>query len=247
MNLNIIFSPIFSFFFRIQTVHSVNGSVFTISRVDRLNMGAYLCIASNGIPPSVSKRVMLIVHCEYNPPEHASPTSIVTITQNIIASSSTSTTYSQCQWNGIAVVVWTAAAECSVVSIDDDDGLFSIVFDCHNYCYHLCWTGNSTTAIQISVERSEVTGWVCVLQIILLLLSEMELPISVTFIAIVDSYWGSGKAPCWCMNKVLIVRFEFLFNRTYIYRVLMRTNQQRIGFFSSAIARRTVLAYGLQR
>jgi len=28
-------------------------------------MGAYLCIASNGIPPTVSKRVMLIVHCEY--------------------------------------------------------------------------------------------------------------------------------------------------------------------------------------
>ncbi|KAK9504922.1 hypothetical protein O3M35_009089 [Rhynocoris fuscipes] len=25
-------------------------------------MGAYLCIASNGVPPSVSKRIMLIVH-----------------------------------------------------------------------------------------------------------------------------------------------------------------------------------------
>uniref|UniRef100_A0A182JC76 Uncharacterized protein n=1 Tax=Anopheles atroparvus TaxID=41427 RepID=A0A182JC76_ANOAO len=25
-------------------------------------MGAYLCIASNGVPPTVSKRVMLIVH-----------------------------------------------------------------------------------------------------------------------------------------------------------------------------------------
>uniref|UniRef100_T1GMI6 Ig-like domain-containing protein n=1 Tax=Megaselia scalaris TaxID=36166 RepID=T1GMI6_MEGSC len=25
-------------------------------------MGAYLCIASNGVPPSVSKRVTLIVH-----------------------------------------------------------------------------------------------------------------------------------------------------------------------------------------
>ena len=27
-------------------------------------MGPYLCIASNGIPPSVSKRIMLIVHCK---------------------------------------------------------------------------------------------------------------------------------------------------------------------------------------
>ena len=28
-------------------------------------MGAYLCIAKNGIPPSVSKRIMLRVTCEY--------------------------------------------------------------------------------------------------------------------------------------------------------------------------------------
>ncbi|XP_017873083.1 PREDICTED: hemicentin-2, partial [Drosophila arizonae] len=42
-----------------------NGSFLTIAKVNRLNMGAYLCIASNGIPPTVSKRVMLIVHCKY--------------------------------------------------------------------------------------------------------------------------------------------------------------------------------------
>lgn len=28
-------------------------------------MGAYLCIAYNGVPPSVSKRITLIVHCKY--------------------------------------------------------------------------------------------------------------------------------------------------------------------------------------
>jgi hypothetical protein len=33
--------------------------------VNRLHMGAYLCIASNGVPPTVSKRIMLIVHCTY--------------------------------------------------------------------------------------------------------------------------------------------------------------------------------------
>ncbi|KAF4532674.1 hypothetical protein B566_EDAN002909 [Ephemera danica] len=27
-----------------------------------MHMGAYLCIASNGVPPTVSKRIMLIVH-----------------------------------------------------------------------------------------------------------------------------------------------------------------------------------------
>lgn len=28
-------------------------------------MGAYLCIASNGIPPTVSKRIMVIVNCKF--------------------------------------------------------------------------------------------------------------------------------------------------------------------------------------
>ncbi|KAK9504921.1 hypothetical protein O3M35_009088 [Rhynocoris fuscipes] len=41
---------------------SIEGPEFNITRVNRLHMGAYLCIASNGVPPSVSKRIMLIVH-----------------------------------------------------------------------------------------------------------------------------------------------------------------------------------------
>ncbi|KOB71160.1 hypothetical protein OBRU01_14244 [Operophtera brumata] len=42
--------------------NSVSGSVLQLVKVSRLQMGAYLCIASNGVPPSVSKRVMLVVH-----------------------------------------------------------------------------------------------------------------------------------------------------------------------------------------
>ncbi|XP_054268136.1 lachesin-like [Macrosteles quadrilineatus] len=38
------------------------GPILNITRVNRLHMGAYLCIASNGVPPSVSKRIVLIVH-----------------------------------------------------------------------------------------------------------------------------------------------------------------------------------------
>ncbi|XP_072756031.1 neurotrimin isoform X1 [Anoplolepis gracilipes] len=41
---------------------SVEGSSFNITKVNRLHMGSYLCIASNGVPPSVSKRIMLTVH-----------------------------------------------------------------------------------------------------------------------------------------------------------------------------------------
>lgn len=47
------------------SVPSVEGSNLVIPRVKRQHMGAYLCIASNGVPPSVSKRVTLIVHCKY--------------------------------------------------------------------------------------------------------------------------------------------------------------------------------------
>lgn len=46
-------------------VLSMEGASITIPRVNRLQMGAYLCIASNGVPPTVSKRVMLIVHCTF--------------------------------------------------------------------------------------------------------------------------------------------------------------------------------------
>ncbi|GFG32012.1 hypothetical protein Cfor_08531, partial [Coptotermes formosanus] len=45
-----------------QEVPSIEGPVFNITRVNRLHMGAYLCIATNGVPPTVSKRIMLIVH-----------------------------------------------------------------------------------------------------------------------------------------------------------------------------------------
>ncbi|KAJ3628424.1 hypothetical protein MTP99_015728 [Tenebrio molitor] len=45
-----------------QEVPSIDGTTFNISKVNRLHMGPYLCIASNGVPPSVSKRIMLRVH-----------------------------------------------------------------------------------------------------------------------------------------------------------------------------------------
>lgn len=51
--------------FILYTVNVVDGENLTISKVSRLHMGAYLCIASNGVPPSISKRVMLMVQCKY--------------------------------------------------------------------------------------------------------------------------------------------------------------------------------------
>ncbi|XP_042859449.1 lachesin-like, partial [Penaeus japonicus] len=39
----------------------VEGETLTMKKVSRLQMGSYLCIASNGIPPSISKRTHLRV------------------------------------------------------------------------------------------------------------------------------------------------------------------------------------------
>lgn len=44
---------------------SYNGNILNLSKVERRQMGAYLCIAANDVPPAVSKRVSLNVHCEY--------------------------------------------------------------------------------------------------------------------------------------------------------------------------------------
>ncbi|XP_052127695.1 neurotrimin-like [Frankliniella occidentalis] len=40
---------------------TAEGENYTIARVTREHMGAYLCIASNGVPPSISKRIGLTV------------------------------------------------------------------------------------------------------------------------------------------------------------------------------------------
>lgn len=55
--------------------------MLTLSKVTRSEMGAYMCIASNGVPPTVSKRMKLQVHCEYMPhnPFQASRTLIYTV------------------------------------------------------------------------------------------------------------------------------------------------------------------------
>ncbi|XP_060531570.1 lachesin-like [Cylas formicarius] len=43
-------------------VSSYQGEVLKLWKVTRDEMGAYMCIASNGVPPTVSKRIMVNVH-----------------------------------------------------------------------------------------------------------------------------------------------------------------------------------------
>lgn len=50
---------------KVERLASVEGEILLLMKVTRSEMGAYLCIAANGVPPSVSKRMMLHVHCKF--------------------------------------------------------------------------------------------------------------------------------------------------------------------------------------
>ncbi|KAJ4436915.1 hypothetical protein ANN_17047 [Periplaneta americana] len=56
-----------------ENVNVVDGELLHITKVSRLHMGAYLCIASNGVPPSISKRVALRVQCNPADAVHSQP------------------------------------------------------------------------------------------------------------------------------------------------------------------------------
>lgn len=37
-----------------------------LRHANRHSSGAYLCIASNGVPPTVSKRIIVVVNCKFS-------------------------------------------------------------------------------------------------------------------------------------------------------------------------------------
>ena len=47
-----------------ESVVSVTGPSLVLESVGQHHSGSYLCIASNGVPPSISKRVDLRVQCK---------------------------------------------------------------------------------------------------------------------------------------------------------------------------------------
>ena len=62
ITITIIMHACFFFTFIVQTVE---GNDLELQGITRSDMGPYLCIASNGIPSPVSKRIMLHVHCKW--------------------------------------------------------------------------------------------------------------------------------------------------------------------------------------
>lgn len=49
---------------RVERTQEVETEILALTKVTRSEMGAYLCLATNNVPPAVSKRMMLHVHCE---------------------------------------------------------------------------------------------------------------------------------------------------------------------------------------
>lgn len=54
---------IFCFF--VEVVKHVDGERLIMHQVSRMDMGGYYCIASNGIPPTVSKRFDVQINCKF--------------------------------------------------------------------------------------------------------------------------------------------------------------------------------------
>lgn len=42
-----------------------DGEELNLFKVSRQSMGAYLCIASNGVPPAISRRMHIDITCKY--------------------------------------------------------------------------------------------------------------------------------------------------------------------------------------
>ena len=60
------------------------GEQLDLIRVSRTEMGAYLCIAQNSVPPSISKRIILNVECKLQSLYHSKIYTLVLIDEYII-------------------------------------------------------------------------------------------------------------------------------------------------------------------
>ena len=56
----------------VTSVPEITGHELTLVSVKREQMGAFLCIANNNVPPAVSRRISLSVHCKNHSYHHIS-------------------------------------------------------------------------------------------------------------------------------------------------------------------------------
>ena len=64
MKRNIVYWSLYHISILFSEKNEVRGEVLDLIRISRTEMGAYLCIARNGVQPAVSKRIILNVDCK---------------------------------------------------------------------------------------------------------------------------------------------------------------------------------------
>lgn len=66
LNSNLLNRLTFNIDFNLKSsATEVEGSVLELPKISRLDMGVYHCIASNGVPPTKSKRIFVSVDCKF--------------------------------------------------------------------------------------------------------------------------------------------------------------------------------------
>ena len=75
----------------------IEGNTLVLTKLTRADGGAYLCIAQNGVPSPVSKRIMVHVHCKSSQIKHLIECKISTLF--LISSSKSARLTEPCQHN----------------------------------------------------------------------------------------------------------------------------------------------------
>ncbi|XP_064292801.1 lachesin-like isoform X3 [Plodia interpunctella] len=125
-------------------VTSLEGDIVNLTKVTRSEMGAYLCIAANGVPPSVSKRIMLHVH--FHP--------LVQVPNQLVGAPSGTDVTLQCHVEASpkAINYWTRENGEMIISNDK---------------YHMSEINSSAYSVQMrlvirNIQRSDLGGYKCI-------------------------------------------------------------------------------------
>ncbi|XP_015836845.1 protein amalgam isoform X1 [Tribolium castaneum] len=129
---------------RTERLTSVEGEMLTLTKVTRSEMGAYLCIAANGVPPSVSKRMMLHVH--FHP--------LIQVPNQLVGAPVNTDVTLQCHVEASpkAINYWTRESGEMIISNDK---------------YHMTEINNSYYSVQMKLvirrfHKSDLGGYKCI-------------------------------------------------------------------------------------
>lgn len=125
-------------------VTSLEGEIVNLTKVTRSEMGAYLCIAANGVPPSVSKRIMLHVH--FHP--------LVQVPNQLVGAPTGTDVTLQCHVEASpkAINYWTRENGEMIISNDK---------------YHMTEINSSAYSVQMrlvirNIQRNDLGGYKCI-------------------------------------------------------------------------------------